>query len=360
MEIINLALFLFTQYAFAMSCQTAIAPQRISKPAIFEGTLRIVEAFIKDSLSPYEFKFQRGSSPKLYLVSIKTVVITDRGSAIHIGDKDSNFFFMNEFDQNAWLDFHSRGEKALIPPLLLKALATRQTRERVRIITKSGEEEVGTIETIQLDKNSSLILINGKAFDLREIAQIEKAPVSQFLSDISRSEQIRNLGYFSIQHSTEIKKLVSIFTSKALNVGERNPYPATGIGMGANIHGKVFADLIKSERPKLESQIDTAHLVFDLSALDFAKFHISANGWTGYGNSNPHRDFFSDKPESIKQFLNGRFQFGEVVFYEDLPLHFLKAVYVAKSAREDIIRDLRANGIYSLRNIPIDKFIIGY
>ena len=211
----------------------------------------------------------------------------------------------------------------------------------------------------------------------RSLAQ--PAPGKKIVAVVKRpefSQLFRNERFANLKHITDWEKIVSIIKSGGLLTGEKVPVPPTGVGLGANRRGKVFLDVSKEESPPSANEqcryshscsgergiehgdLQAVILIFDLTALDSLKFHASSQGWLRYGEFDPSTDLHYQMSQSDVQRYFDNKGFGEIVLYEDLPLKFLKSIWVHPQKREDLLKALDKAGIAQINGKTVAEMVV--
>lgn len=194
------------------------------------------------------------------------------------------------------------------------------------------------------------------------------------------SQKFAQAGFTFLVHKTEPEKLVSILKMGAQVTGEKVPIPPTGVGRGANIPNKTFMDLTKhlvapaaeppgyysfgwasqtvdGETVTIATDLDGYILVFSLQALNHLKFHASSHGHIRYGRYDPTTDLHFENFEFANTYFE-RKSFGEVVFYEDVPVTYLEAVWVHPEKRNLILEALHREGVSKINGRTIESIVV--
>lgn len=177
-------------------------------------------------------------------------------------------------------------------------------------------------------------------------------------------------------HATRLDKVASVIKTGGLVTGEKVPIKPTGGGLGDNRPGQVFFDLTKftTPPPRDESQfycmnwasddIDfcdfaKAILIFDLEALATSRFHLCGNGWK-YGDYEMFGKFSSyhwrQREDVLREYFAAK-KWGEVVFYEDMPIRFLKEIWVHERSAASLIKSLKLADIEMINGKPLTDVI---
>lgn len=188
-----------------------------------------------------------------------------------------------------------------------------------------------------------------------------------FIPDI-----IRKHGYVALQHATELGKVISILQMGGLVTGEKVPVKHSRGKSGDNIPRQVFFDFTKLTAPPPRedshfycmnwsrddiSQCDFAQavLIFDLDALATGQFHIGT-GWS-YGDYDQFKHYhWRQREDILRKYLEGK-KHGEIVFYEDVPIRFLKEIWVHERRAAELMKSLQKAGITTIQGRPLADVI---
>jgi hypothetical protein len=196
------------------------------------------------------------------------------------------------------------------------------------------------------------------------------------------SEVLRLYGFTYLQHYTHFANVPHVFKAGAImsNSARATQGDTAMRGGYGHSNGIVCFTLSRHAKPPPENDyqfysggnlfddstgtrlwggdMKKAMFMFDFTALNNAVFRISSNFWNNHGAPGS-RDFNSHYgARSLFRFLKSeRNQLGEVVVPGMLPLDYLSSVWVAGVRREEVLTELRAQGISTFRGQPIENFI---
>ena len=105
-------------------------------------------------------------------------------------------------------------------------------------------------------------------------------------------------------------------------------------------------------------------LVFSLRALDGATYHISSKGWANYTEYDPEEDYHSrlGLPPLVRFMARESGMHmghvGEAVFYQDIPLSFLEAIWVHPEIAAALRESLEREGISHINGRPARSVLL--
>lgn len=199
-----------------------------------------------------------------------------------------------------------------------------------------------------------------------------------FVPPHSQGERIaKRLQFLGLAHKTSFENLILILKSWALQTGGTR-----GVGVLSNhsFEGQVFLSLIPGRlrgqsllpfsilklppRKAGEDSVPQAVLVFDLSPLSRADYHVSE--WQRWGKYNPKdkqtnalaqneselQTVFSEISRTDEKLRN------EVVFKNDLSLNSLLEIWVQPEQKKSLLRLLKHHGILKIRGVPVEQFLV--